>query len=254
MSHVRPEVHVDLGERAGERDDVDVVVEASHRRAGGAPVGLVERLVRQPVLVGQRFELLDRRVDDVDPRDGRFSNTCDVCIEVSVAAVRATRVGTMGQQVSVVEKPSPRPGVMRFETNRTLTGMGHERFTSMADAVGPRPAAALARQLLATGKVDSVYMYGNIISVDITKGFNADGLGDVVRNMYQYWKPGMEMPTFDAPAEEAATKQRRSGRPAAADSGESGGAVDSAYTRLVPQSLRERSAAALAKALGKQLS
>jgi hypothetical protein len=148
----------------------------------------------------------------------------------------------MGQQVAVVEKPSPRPGVVRFETNRSLTGMGHERFTSATDAIGPRPAAALARQLLSTGKVSSVYIYGNIISVDIAKGSTADGLGDVVRNMYQYWKPGMELPTFDAPAEEAA--------PAAAASagGDAGGATDSAYTRLVPQSLRERSAAALAKA------
>ena len=154
----------------------------------------------------------------------------------------------MGQEVSVVEKPSPRPGVMRFETNRTLTGMGHERFTSMADAVGPRPAAALARQLLATGKVDSVYMYSNIISVDIAKGFTAEGLGDVVRDMYQFWKPGVEMPTFDAPAEEPGTTDPAAS-PAAADSGESA-PVDSAYTRLVPQSLRERSAAALAKALG----
>ncbi|MEP7202967.1 MAG: hypothetical protein ABI894_10175, partial [Ilumatobacteraceae bacterium] len=145
----------------------------------------------------------------------------------------------MGQQVSVVEKPSPRPGVLRFETNRSLTGMGHERFASMSDAVGPRPAAALARQLLSTGKVDSVYIYGNIISVDISKGFNADGLSDVVRDMYQYWKPGMEMPTFDAPEAEAA--------PAQAAGGDSGGAAESPYTRLVPQTLRERSAAALAK-------
>ncbi len=147
----------------------------------------------------------------------------------------------MGQQVAVTEKPSPRPGVMRFETNRSLTGMGHERFTSMADAIGPRPAAALARQLLSTGKVDSVYMYGNIVTVDISKGFDADGLGDVVRNMYQYWKPGVEIPTFDAPAPEEAA-------PAAAAGDASGGVVESAYTRLVPQSLRERSAAALAKA------
>ena len=130
--------------------------------------------------------------------------------------------------------------MLRFETNRSLTGMGHEHFTSMSDAVGPRPAAALARQLLSTGKVDSVYIYGNIISVDISKGSNADGLGDVVRNMYQYWKPGMEMPTFDAPAEEA----RRGGAPAATARG---GAVESQYEKLVPQSLRERSAAALAK-------
>lgn len=145
----------------------------------------------------------------------------------------------MGQQVAVTERPSPRPGVLRFETNRSLTGMGHEHFKSMTDAVGSRPAAALARQLLSTGKVDSVYIYGNIISVDVSKGVSADGLGDVVRNMYQYWKPGMDLPTFDAPAEEA---------PAAASSGDiAGGAVESQYDKLVPQSLRERSAAALAK-------
>jgi len=149
----------------------------------------------------------------------------------------------MGQLVAVTEKPSPRPGVIRFETNRSLTGMGHERFTSMADAVGSRPAAALARQLLSTGKVDSVYVYGNIVTVDVSKGYNADGLGDVVRDMYQYWKPGVEIPTFDAPAPEP--------EPAAAAGGDAGSgasAVESAYTRLVPQSLRERSAAALAKA------
>jgi hypothetical protein len=147
----------------------------------------------------------------------------------------------MGQQVSVTERPSPRPGVIRFETNRSLTGMGHERFTSMADAIGPRPAAALARQLLSTGRVDSVYIYGNIVTVDVSKGFASDGLGDVVRNMYQYWKPGVEIPTFDAPAPEEAA-------PAAAAGDSAGGVVESAYTRLVPQSLRERSAAALAKA------
>ncbi|HEX3088919.1 MAG TPA: hypothetical protein VHQ23_09705 [Ilumatobacteraceae bacterium] len=147
----------------------------------------------------------------------------------------------MGQQVAVTERPSPRPGVIRFETNRSLTGMGHEHFATMADAVGPRPAAALARQLLSTGKVDSVYIYGNIVTVDISKGYTADGLGDVVRNMYQYWKPGVEIPTFDAPAPEP--------EPAAAAGGDTGGAaVESAYTRLVPQNLRERSAAALAKA------
>jgi len=147
----------------------------------------------------------------------------------------------MGQQVAVVEKPSPRPGVMRFETNRSLTGMGHERFTSVLDAVGPRPAAVLARTLLSTGKVDSVYIYGNIISVDVSKGFTSDGLSDLVRDMYQYWKPGMEMPTFDAPAAEEAA-------PAAAAAGDGGGgSVDSPYTRLVPELLRDRSAAALAK-------
>ena len=156
----------------------------------------------------------------------------------------------MGQQVSVVEKPSPHPGVMRFETNRNLTGMGHERFRSIADAVGPRPAAALARQLLSTGKVDSVLRVRQHHHRRRLQGLPTAGLGDVVRNLYQYWKPGMEMPVFDAPAEEAAAGDAAG--EAAAPAGDAGGAsaADSPYTRLVPQSLRERSAAALAKARG----
>ena len=46
------------------------------------------------------------------------------------------------------------PGVVRFELNRSLSGMGHERFASVVDAIGSTPSAALARQLFATGKVD----------------------------------------------------------------------------------------------------
>ena len=38
----------------------------------------------------------------------------------------------MGQPITVVEKRGP-AGVVRFELNRSLTGMGHERFRSAAD-------------------------------------------------------------------------------------------------------------------------
>ena len=34
----------------------------------------------------------------------------------------------MGQPITVVAKPSSRSGVVRYETNRALTGMGHERY------------------------------------------------------------------------------------------------------------------------------
>jgi hypothetical protein len=147
----------------------------------------------------------------------------------------------MGQQIAVVAKPSPTPGVMRYEANRNLTGMGHESFTSVSDAVGPRPAAALARQLLGTGQVAGVHVFGNIITVDIAKGHTADGLDDVVRDLYQYWKPGMAPPSFEdlvpeTPAEAA---------PAAG--GDTGGAADSEYLRRVPGVLVERSRAALEK-------
>jgi hypothetical protein len=112
----------------------------------------------------------------------------------------------MGQLVAVVEKPTTTPGVVRFEINRSLTGMGHERFRSAADAVGPRPSAELARRLFATGRVAGVHVYSNMITVDLSKGFDAQGLDTVIRDLYQYWKPGVEPPTFEdlQPAEEPA--------------------------------------------------
>ncbi len=146
----------------------------------------------------------------------------------------------MGQQIGVIEKSSPNPGVVRFEANRNLTGMGHEVFHSAADAVGPRPAAALARNLLSTGKVAVVHVYGNMITVDLAKGADSAGLGDVVRDLYQYWKPGMEMPVFEDVAPEA-----EAGAAPAAAEGVSG--PEAAYLALVPAVLVERSRAALAK-------
>ena len=146
----------------------------------------------------------------------------------------------MGQQVAVIERPSTQPGVVRFETNRSLTGMGHERFVSVLEATGPRPAATIARQLLTTGKVDSVHVYGNVVTVELTRGYTSAGLADVVRDLYQYWKPGMEPQVFEEVAPEASSAA------AAAPAGGGGGA-DSEFLRLVPAILVERSRAAMAK-------
>lgn len=144
----------------------------------------------------------------------------------------------MGQLVAVVEKPTSTPGVVRFETNRSLTGQGHERFASGDDAIGPRPAAELARRLFATGRVDRVHVFANMITVDLRKGFDAAGLDDVVRDLYQYWKPGVEPPSFEdlQPAEEA---------PAAVGPGDGeGDAALSEAAKRVPAHLLERSRAA----------
>ena len=146
----------------------------------------------------------------------------------------------MGQQIAVVEKPSSNPGVVRFEANRNLTGMGHELFRSVTDAAGPRPAAKLARNLLSTGKVACVHVYGNIITVDLASGSDSAGLGDVVRDLYQYWKPGMELPVFEDVAPDA-------GAAPAAAAPEGASAADTAYLAKVPTVLVERSRAALAK-------
>jgi hypothetical protein len=140
----------------------------------------------------------------------------------------------MGQLVAVTEKPSSTPGVVRFELNRTLSGQGHERFASVDDAYGPTPSDELARRLFATGRVAAVHVYANIVTVDLLKGFDSDGLADVVRDMYQYWKPGVEPPTFE---------DLQPDEPAESSDGAAGGDGDSALTeaaKKVPMHLLVR--------------
>ncbi len=103
----------------------------------------------------------------------------------------------MGQLVAVTEKPSATRGVVRFEINRSLSGMGHERFSSVADAWGNTPSDELARRMFATGQVGAVHVYGNMITVDLLKGHDSAGLADILRDLYQYWKPGVEPPSFE---------------------------------------------------------
>jgi len=143
----------------------------------------------------------------------------------------------MGQLVAVVEKPSATRGVVRFELNRTLSGMGHERFQSVEEADGPTPSDELARQLFATGQVDAVHVYANIVTVDLLKGHDSAGLADIVRDMYQYWKPGVEPPSFEdlQPDEPAAPS---------GDAPAEGGAELSEAAKRVPPDLLERSRAA----------
>ncbi len=142
----------------------------------------------------------------------------------------------MGQPVAVVEKPSNTPGMVRFEANRNLTGMGHERFRSIADAVGVTPSAELARRLFATGRIDSLHVFGNFITIDLANGYSADGLSEVVRDLYQYWRPGMVPPAF----EEAVVEET----PDAAAPAVGGGGADTALSeaaKRVPAHLLERS-------------
>jgi hypothetical protein len=147
----------------------------------------------------------------------------------------------MGQMVAVTEKPSTSPGVVRFELNRALTGMGHERFRSAADAFGPRPAAELARRLFATGQTAAVHVYANIVTVDLKKGASSTGLADIMRHLYQYWQPGMAPPTFeDLEPEEAPAA---TGAAPSAGGGEGDAALAEAAKR-VPMHLLERSRAA----------
>ena len=75
----------------------------------------------------------------------------------------------MGQPVTVIEKPSSHAGVVRYETNRVLTGMGHERYTSADQAVGERPADVLARRLFERGGVAANGASSGVTSMVVTR-------------------------------------------------------------------------------------
>ena len=97
----------------------------------------------------------------------------------------------MGQPIAVTEKKTARRGVLRFELNRSLTGMAHERYQSAADAAGERPPDVLARRLFDTGQVDAVHVYSNEITVDLSRGASGEGLRDVIENLYIHYLPGV---------------------------------------------------------------
>jgi len=110
----------------------------------------------------------------------------------------------MGQLVTVLEKHARRRGVVRFELNRVLTGTGHETYRAGTPVEGTRPPDELARRFFAHGGIETVAVNANVVTVDLEKGGSADGLKEIIEDLYTYYRPGVEVPVFateDAPAE-----------------------------------------------------
>ena len=110
----------------------------------------------------------------------------------------------MGQPVTVIEQHARRGGLVRFELNRSLTGTGHETYRSDDVIVGDRPADVLARRLFEHGGVDAVSINSSVVTVDIAKGGDPTGIKEIIEDLYTYYRPGVEVPSFpteDAPAE-----------------------------------------------------
>ena len=101
----------------------------------------------------------------------------------------------MGQSITVVEKKSPRRNVVRFETNRSLTGMGHERYSRREDATRDRPVDELARRLFDRGGIDGIHIYSNVITVDLGKGSDSEGLETIIKDLFIHYLPGVVPPT-----------------------------------------------------------
>jgi hypothetical protein len=110
----------------------------------------------------------------------------------------------VGQPVSVIEKRSSRPGVVRFEINRVLTGTGHERYVEGDPILGDRPPDVLARRLFERGGIDRIHINSNVVTVDLTKGADdTSGIAEIIADLYTFYRPGVEVPTpesFGAPA------------------------------------------------------
>lgn len=100
----------------------------------------------------------------------------------------------MGQPVTFLRTTSPRPGIVRFELNRSLTGMGHERYRAGQEILGDDPADELARRFFATGSVDEVHVYGSMVTARLSST-DVDTLGEVINDLYTYYVPGVEIPS-----------------------------------------------------------
>ncbi len=98
----------------------------------------------------------------------------------------------MGQPIVVVEKPSPRPGLVRFEINRSLTGMGHERYRSPEDATGARPPDVLARRLFERGGIAAVHVFSNVITVELAEGGTPEGLRELIEELFIHYREGVQ--------------------------------------------------------------
>ena len=93
----------------------------------------------------------------------------------------------MGQSVTVVAKSSSNPEILRFEINRSLTGMGHEMYSSIADVIRDRVVDVLATRIFEHGGVDSVHVNSSVITVRLAGGSTGEGLAEVIENLFRFY-------------------------------------------------------------------
>ncbi|MGV3759857.1 MAG: hypothetical protein ACO1PW_10010 [Actinomycetota bacterium] len=93
----------------------------------------------------------------------------------------------MGQPITVVEKPSSNPSILRFETNRPLSGLDHERYTEPPSELLDRPVDELARRLFAKGGISAVHINSSMVTVTLAGGSRGEGLADVICGLFLHY-------------------------------------------------------------------
>lgn len=97
----------------------------------------------------------------------------------------------MGQPITVTELPTTRQGFVRFELNRSLTGMAHERYPAGKEITGHRPPDEVARRLLAHDAVAAVHIYSNEITVELKAWGSTEGLKEALESLFIHYTEGV---------------------------------------------------------------
>lgn len=120
----------------------------------------------------------------------------------------------MGLAINVTEHPTRTPGVVRFEADRGLTGMAHERYSSLGDVIFDRPPDRLAKALFERGGVTHVHIYGNEVTVRLENGGSTAGIKDLITNLFIHYREGVLpsiIPEPEAPPAEASEAAEATG-------------------------------------------
>jgi hypothetical protein len=108
----------------------------------------------------------------------------------------------MGQPITAIRTESSRHDTLRFEINRNLTGMDHERYVADQPIEDDRPPDRLARALFEHGGVNSVHIYANMITVGHDRDVDTSELQEIVEQLYIYYRPGVEVVVPDGASAE----------------------------------------------------
>lgn len=94
----------------------------------------------------------------------------------------------MGQPVTVIEKPSATAGIVRYETNRPLSGMGHEIYRSIDDVQDDRPVDQVARAVFEWGPVETVHINGSVVTVHLGSISPGPGLKKALEDVFLFYR------------------------------------------------------------------
>ena len=104
----------------------------------------------------------------------------------------------MGQPINVVFTRSSKQEIYRFEVNRCLTGMDHERFQVDDEIIGDTPSDELARRLFSLEGVAGIHLNSNMITVKSDGSeLSIEELIETISDLHIFYNDGMEVANDD---------------------------------------------------------